>query len=729
MPRRISATRPFALLASAAGLALSASPALAAEEDQRDHHASTHHAADPAQDIVVAGHPPTDFGLLTTTATLGGDSLVANLRGQLGEILANLPGVSATGFAPGASRPVLRGFDGDRVRVLVDGIGTIDASTVSVDHAVVFDPLTVDHIDVIHGPAVLLFGGQAIGGAVNALDKRIPRVVPEAPQATFIGGYGSAARDRSVSGAAQAPLADRLALHVDASWRKSGDLRVGGKVNSRALRDDLLEEAEYHAAEGEDEEAEEFAELAALSGRLPNSATRSTTFGAGLAFIDAGGNLGISFQRSDSRYGVPTRPGGGHGHGDDHEDDHDDDHDDHDDDGHGAHEHGERVSIDLKQTRIDLRGAVRLGGLFDSLQLRGAWGDYRHIEFEGDERGTLFDSEGYEVRADLVQARRGGWRGRSGIQAQWRKLVIDGPEAFTPNNETSRLGVFTLQSLELGSGLEAEGAARYERARVKSNQIGFNKAYDLWSGALGLSWKPVEGLKLGANYIRGARSPAPEELLSDGLHVATQAYELGNPGFRRERSDGFEAYVRYEADGLRLALTGFATNFDNFITALPTGAEEDGFPVFAYVQVPARFRGFEAEASAEVLRWDAGLLRLRGSADHTRARLKGIGPAPRIPALRLRGGADLELGAVHFHGEVEWNAAQKRVAAFENPTRAFTVVNLSADWHPMGEDGPLTLMLAANNLFDVVGRRAASFTRDFVPIGGRDVRLTARISF
>lgn len=717
MTKRIIGRTALALLVTTALPA----PGLAQTGAERDHHASAHRPTSDQAEIVVAGHPPVDFGLLTTTATLEGDELVANMRGQVGEMLARLPGVSATGFAPGASRPVLRGFDGDRIRVLVDGIGTIDASSVSADHAVVFDPLTVDHIDVIHGPAVLLFGGQTIGGAVNALDKRIPRVVPQSPQATFIGGYGSAAREWSTGGSAQVALADRLALHVDGSWRKSADLRVGGKVNSRALRDELLEEAEHHLEEGETEEAAEFAELAGLSGRITNSATRATTFGAGLAFIDAGGNLGISFQSSESRYGVPMRPGGGHGHG---EDESDEDHDDH------GGDHGEeRVSIDLKQTRVDLRGAVQIGGLFDSLQVRGAYGDYRHIEFEGDERGTLFDGKGYEVRADLVQTRRGGWRGRSGVQAQWRKLAITGPEAFTPNNETARFGIFTLQSLELGSGLEAEAAARYERASVKSNVIGFDRSFDLWSGALGLSWKPADGLKLGVNAIRGARSPAPEELLSDGLHVATQAYELGNPAFRRERSDGFEAYVRYEADGLRLALTGFATNFRDFITALPTGAQEDGFPVFQYVQVPARYRGFEAEASADVLRWDTGLLRLKGSADHTRARLEGIGPVPRIPALRLRGGADLELGAIHFHGEVEWNDAQKRVAAFENPVKAYSVVNLSADWHPLGEDGPLTLMLAANNLFDAIGRRAASFTRDFVPIAGRDIRLTARISF
>ena len=678
-----------------------------------DHHASAHGEDGAPGEIVVAGHPPTDFALLTTTASLEGDELVSEMRGQIGEMLARLPGVSATSFAPGASRPVLRGFDGDRIRVLVDGIGTIDASSVSADHAVVFDPLTVDHIDVVHGPAVLLFGGQAIGGAVNALDKRIPRSVPDRPQATVIAGYGSAAREGSFGGAAQARLADRLALHVDASWRKSGDLRVGGKVNSPQLRQELLDEAAYHAGAGETEEAAEFTELANASGRVLNSATRATTFGAGMAFLDAGGNLGLSFQHSDSRYGVPLRPGGGHGH-----------------EAAAGEEHGaEDVAIDLRQTRVDLRGALEIGGWIDSLQLRGAWGTYRHVELEGAEAGTRFSGNGYEVRADLVQERRGGWRGRSGIQAQWRKLAIVGPEAFTPSNETRRFGLFTLQSLELGSGFEVEAAARYERAGVKAQSIGFDRSFNLWSGALGASWQPADGWKVGANYIRGARSPAPEELLSNGMHVATQAFEVGNPGFRRERSDGVEAYVRYESGGAHLALTGFVTDFDNFIAAQPTGDVEDGLPVFQYLQVPARFRGFEAEASADVLRWSGGLLRLEGSADYTRARLKGIGPVPRIPPFRLRGGAELEMGAIHLHGEVEWNDAQKRVAAFENPVRSFTMVNLSADIHPLGQDGPLTLIVAANNLLDVTGRRAASFTRDFVPIAGRDIRVTARLTF
>jgi iron complex outermembrane receptor protein len=329
---------------------------------------------------------------------------------------------------------------------------------------------------------------------------------------------------------------------------------------------------------------------------------------------------------------------------------------------------------------------------------------------------------------DLVQNERNGWRGRSGIQYFTRNLSIVGEEAFAPSNDVTRFGVFTLQSLKLGE-VELEAAGRYERATVRASSIGFQTSYDLWSGAAGASWRFAPGWKLGASYLRGARAPAPEELLSDGLHVATQAYELGNPTFRPETSDGGEVYLRYDGGRFNLAITGYLTDFDRFIAALPNGDEEDGFPVFEYTQGPARFQGFEASASAKVLTWAGGSLTLDAQADYTHAELKGVGPVPRIPPLRLRGGAEVEIGNLHLRGEVEWNDAQDRVAAFETAVDGFTMVNMSAVWHPMGDQGPLTVTLAANNLLNVTARRAASFTRDFVPLGGRDIRVTAKLSF
>lgn len=710
--RRASA--PF-ILVGAAFLPAS----LSAQTATPDRHGPAHgETVDEA--IVVTGHPPVDFAILSATTSLAGDALLAETRGQIGEVLAKLPGVSATSFAPGASRPVLRGFNGDRVAVLTDGIGSIDASTVSVDHAVVFDPLSVDHIDVFHGPSVLLFGGNAIGGAVNALDKRIPRKVPQQPEVTVIGSYGTAADERSLGGSVSLALAPRLAAHLDASWRKSGDVRIGGYLLSPSLRADLLADAAGHRADGEDEEAEELEEMAAMKGRIPNSAARTFTLGAGLAFIDSGGDIGVSVQRYDSRYGVPMRPGAGHGHG----------HDEHDEDEDGHDEHGDApVSIDLVQTRVDLRGSVKLAGLFDSLRFRGAYADYSHVELEGDEVGTRFSGEGIEFRADLVQADRGGWRGRSGVQFADRSLDIDGEEAFTPDYSARRLGLFTLQSVKLGSGFTLEGAGRFERARIAANEVGFARGFDLWSAAAGLSWQSEDGFTVGLTYVRGARAPSPEELLSDGVHVATQSYELGDPDFGKETSDGFEAYARLKVERGNLALTLFRTRFDGFIAPIPTGEDRDGFPLHQYVQVPARFTGFEASGDWQALRWADGDLTLTAAADYTRARLGGIGAAPLIPPLRLRGGAELRQGTLRVKAEVEWNDRQGRVGPEAAPVPGFTLVNLGADWHPMGDDGPLTLTLSAENLFDAVGRRAASVTRDFVPLAGRDIRLTARIAF
>jgi len=702
----------LALHGTAHAQAPAAEPARAAPTNV---HAAPHDS-DAARDIVVVGHPPTDYGLLAATASLGGEALVAQTRGQIGEMLASLPGVSSTAFAPGASRPVLRGFSGDRVSVLTDGIGSLDASNVSVDHAVVFDPLTVDHIDVFHGPSVLLFGGNAIGGAVNAIDKRIPRQVPDRITATGIGSYATAADERAVSGAIDAPLGDRFVAHLDASWRKSNDLRVGGNVYSADLRGDMLHAAEHLREDGEETEAAELETEAGRKGRIANSAARSSTIGAGLAFIDAGGSLGISYQRYDSRYGVPARPETGHGHEEEGAEE--------------GHDHGEEpVSIDLLQNRFDLRGELRLGGFFDSLQVRGAYADYKHTEFEGEEVGTVFRGEGIETRADLVQADNGGWRGRSGVQYLWRSLTVNGPEAVVPDYEVERIGVFTLQSFDVGGGFSLDASGRYDSARISSRGADFARSFDLWSGAAGVSWKSDGAFSLGANFVHGERAPSPEELLSDGIHIATQSYEVGDRSLGVERSNGFEAYLRHRTPTLDFSLTGYVTDFDNYIAPLATGAQAEGQPVYRYTGVEARFKGFEASGSFQAAAWQGGELRFDGAADYTRARIEGHGPVPRIPPLRLRAGSAVTVAGMRMRGEVEWNAAQNRVGDYETPTAAFTLVNLSADWHPLGEQGPVTLMLAANNLFDASGRRAASFTRDFVPIAGRDVRLTAKFTY
>jgi len=340
-----------------------------------------------SDDIVVTAPFVERLDILSGTSAISGEMLAEKTRAQLGDILTGLPGVSATSFSPGASRPVLRGYQGNRVAVLTDGIGNIDASNTSADHAVTIDTLTVERIEVLRGPAVLLFGGQAVGGAVNALDKRIPRSIPDEDiHIDALAGYGSAARDWSGGASIDMPITDRVIVHLDGSYRNSDDLRTGGYVLSPNLRAEVLDFAAEETSEGNLEEAAEARELAEQRGRIPNSAVKSWTAGGGIAFIDDNGNLGVSYSIYDTNYGIPARPGASHAH--------------------AAAETAEEaaVTIGLQQYRLDFRGELNLGeGLLEKLRLRAGYADYTHTEFEGDEVGTVFNSQGIEARAELVQ--------------------------------------------------------------------------------------------------------------------------------------------------------------------------------------------------------------------------------------------------------------------------------------------------------------------------------------
>ncbi len=702
-------------LISTASLALMVSPAYAqtqADQSDDDFHNE--------RMIIVTAPYVEQLDILAGTSALTGEDLSEQVRGQIGDTLTKLPGVSATSFAPGSSRPVLRGFQGPRVRVLTDGLGSLDAAATSVDHATPIDPLTAQRVEVLRGPAVLLFGGDAIGGAVNIIDKRIPRDVPEEPiHIDALAGFGSAADDYSIAGSVDVPLTSRLVFHVDGSFRDTDDVRVPGFVIAPELRAELLEEAAEEEAEGEFEEAEEFREAANQRNRIENTASRTWTAGAGLAFIDEGGNIGISISYYDSDYGVPGRPGAEHHHGEEE----------------GEEEEGEEeeegpVTIGLEQFRADLRGGINIGGFFESLNIRAGYSDYEHTEFEGDEVGTLFFVEGIEARAELVQTERNGWRGVIGTQYLARDFNAIGEEAFVPQNDIETFALFTVQEVDLGDW-EVEGALRLENTNVASRVMNFDRDFDSFSGAIGLAYSPGdEALKIGANLTRSERAPSAEELLSDGPHIATQAFEIGNPNFGTEKNWGGEIYARWNSDDVNLSATVYANFFDGFIFDAATGAEEDDLPVFQYFQRDATFWGFEASASAVVGQSGGFDFVVDGVADYTRAKLdNGGGPVPRIPPLRLLGGIEAQSANVDVRAEVEWTDSQNRVTAFETSTDGFTMVNASVAWRPFGREGGVTLLASANNIFDVEARRHASFTKDFVPLAGRDIRVSARFSF
>ncbi|HEY0621645.1 TonB-dependent receptor [Sphingomonas sp.] len=703
-----------------------ASSAMAQTATHAERDASSRSAVhgDSDADVVITAPYVADLDLLAGASVVSGDELVRDIRGQIGDTLTRVPGVSATSFSPGASRPVLRGFQGERVRVLSDGLGTLDVSNTSTDHAVSIDPLTAERIEVLRGPAVLLFGSQAIGGAVNVLDRRIPRALPENGfHVDAIGTYGSAAEERSGGAAVDVALDHQFVLHLDGSYRKTDDVRTGGYILSAPLRAEQLAIAAEESAEGHLDEAAEATALASQRGRLPNSGTRTYTLGGGLSLINDGGSLGFSVGYYDTNYGVPARPGAGHAH-----------------DGGAEDEGEEHVTIGLHQLRADMRGEVKTGGGFlDSIRVRAGFSDYKHTEFEGTETGTVFNSTGFEGRLELVQADRGGWRGVIGFQGMTRDFSAIGEEAFVPENTTDQYGLFTLQEVNLGK-LGLEGALRYERTNVRSNSVRLgleedapigriDRGFDAFSGAVGLSYAVGPLVKVGINASRAVRAPSAEELFSNGPHVATQAYEVGDPNFRTEKSWGGEVYARGAIGGLKFQLAGYANWFTDYIYETETGLEIDELPVFQYRQADARYLGVEGEVSATLLKHGEFTLGGNVVADYVRATLEDGSAVPRIPPFRVLAGLDASQGPFGGRVEVEHVTRQSRIAAFETETPAFTLVNASLTWHPFGEKRETALILSADNIFDVEARRHASFTKDFVPLAGRDIRVAARFSF
>ncbi len=683
------------VLLAASALAATAGPALAEAAPPANH------VETPPEIIVTAPFERDRADVLSGTSVVAGTALTRDLRPSIGDTLAHQPGVSATSFGPNASRPILRGFQGERVRVLTDGIGSIDVSNTSVDHAVVINQLTADRIEVLRGPAALLFGSSAIGGVVNVVDSRIPRRVPdELVHVDAIANYGSASEERSASGTVDVPVAGKLVFHIDGSYSKTGDLSTGGFSLSPALRLQALASPDAGVRT-----------LAALQGSLANSAARTWDVGAGAALITDGGNLGFNVSHYDSLYGVPPRYSL------------------------DPTVTAEEVRLQVRQTRVDGRAEINVGGaLLDKIRFRGSFADYKHSEIDKTGAiGTTFLNKGWEGRLELVQARRGSWQGASGLQVAIRDFNVIGAEAFVPKNTTNQTGLFTLQSFDLGP-LKAELGARYEHSVIEADAsavIGnpaYQRRYDAFSGSLGASYALTPSLKIGLSGSHTERAPGAEELFANGPHAGTQAFEIGDPNFVKETSNGIEATLRGEGDGYSFSFAAYQNWFENYIYEVETGQVRDALPVFQSRQAAARYFGVEGEASVRLAQIGDYTMNLDGVGDFTRATIVGRGAVPRIPPLRMLGGVEAQSDKIDARAEVEWTADQKRVAAFETPTKGYTMVNASLAWHPRGKGDRTSIVLSANNIFDVEARRHASFLKDFAPLAGRDIRVSARFT-
>lgn len=660
-----------------------------------------HHVQEDAE-IVITGFRRNRGDVLSGTSVITAAELTRELRPTIGETLARQPGVSATSFGPNASRPVLRGFQGDRVRVLTDGIGSLDASSTSVDHAVAINPLTAERIEVLRGPAALLFGSAAIGGVVNVIDARIPRHVPdEAFHADGIATYGSAANERSVNGTLDIPVGSNFVVHADANYSKTSDLKIGGFVLSPPLRAEAAASADPSVRA-----------LAGLKDKLPNTAARTSDIAGGVAYISGQNNFGFSINRYDSLYGIPIRyslePG----------------------------VEAEAPRIDVNQTRGDFRAEVDAGsGFIDLVRLRGGYSDYRHDELEeSGDVGTSFFNKGLETRLEFVQSVQDGWGGGFGAQYFRRNFDVVGEEKFLPKNLTQQFGLFALQSFDLGP-FKAEAGARYEHQSVKADadaDLGnpaLSRSFDAYSASAGASYGLANGVRFGLNLSHSQRAPSAEELFANGPHAGTQAFEIGDPDLKKEKSWGLEGTLKVQGDGYSLGGSLYHSWFNDYIFQALTGEIEDDLPVFQVLQADARYWGFELEGSARVAQLGKYAINIDGVADYVRATIQGEGPAPRIPPLRLLGGIEAQSDRLQGRAEVEWVSDQERLSPFETRTDGFTMVNASIAYQPFAGNKGTNVTLSMNNIFDVEARRHASVLKDFAPLAGRDIRLTVRASF
>jgi iron complex outermembrane receptor protein len=660
-----------------------------------------HAHTDQDQAIVITGIRRKAEDILGGVSVLDESALNQKVQSSIGETLANLPGVSATSFGPKASAPVLRGLSGERVRVLTDGIGTIDMSSLGPDHEVTINPITAQRIEVLRGPAALLFGSAAIGGVVNVIDNRIPRSVPKGPVG-FDGFalYGTAANERAVNGSLNVPIGGHFILHADGNYDKTDNLHIGGHVLSQDLREEAL------ASGDPDIEA-----LADLKDTLPHSSSRTTEGAAGIAYVDGDLNIGFSVARHVSRYQVPIRY---------------------------CFEPGcefEQPTLTPHQTRFDGRAEIPLTGFLSMVKVRGGYSKYWHNELEADGSiGSHFASKGGEGRLELVQREQNGWGGTTGIQYLNRNESIVGEEVFLPASRQKQAGLFTLQTYVTGKW-RFEGGARVEsdhltaKANAQTETPDESKKFTSISGSLGGQYEFSPGWRAGLSLSHTERAPFVNELFANGPHGGDETFEVGDPNLKKEKSDGIE-FSLHETQG-PVHLTGnlYYEHFSNFIFQNFTGEVRDDLPVFHFFNGEANFYGFELQGDAKLghafgIDWGGEF-----QGDYVHATVKSFGPAPRIPPLRILGALTGARGPIDGRIELERAFAHKRTAPEETDTPGYTLLNAAIDWHPFEANPELTLSLVGNNLLDATVRHSTSVLKDFAPSAGRDIRLSARVAF
>jgi iron complex outermembrane receptor protein len=623
------------------------------------------------------------------TAVIAGDDLRRRIAASLGETLAKELGVSSTYFGPTASRPVIRGLGGYRVQTLQDGLASLDISGLSQDHAVTIESVVSQQIEVIKGPAALLYGSGAAGGLVNVVTHRVPMKQPKEPFAAAAELRGDTAADERTKAVSFDGGTGLLALHADYFDRETDDVEIPGFMQSPALRRSLVDAGE---------------EPDGVRGHIPNTASDTQGGAFGAALIGDAARGGLSWSRYDSTYGIPGE---------------------------------EAAFIDMQQERYDAKLEWDLKGAFTMLRLDSSYNDYTHTEFEAPGvPGTVFNQDAYDVRFTADHELSDGWRGTAGAQYVDIDFQALGDEAFVPASTTTSSSLFLFEERHFDRWT-VELGARAEQQKIDLDANTGLPDYDATaiSASAGSVWKFAEDHAIALNVTRTQRNPQAAELYANGPHIAAQRFEIGDPALDKETAVTTDVSLRHTGGGVQWTLNAFYNDYDNYIYENPTGAVaaiEDGaetLPVFQYFQGGAQFHGFEAEVRFPLLQQGDDHLELRLASDYVRGKLDNGSDLPQIPPLRVGGGLHYDSGDWHLGTEAFYYDQQDKVAANEFPSDSFTLVDADASYRLKLGDSKVLLFLRGSNLLDEDARQHTSPLKDIAPLPGRSMHLGARAEF
>ena len=717
-------------------------PTLAASEDDAS---TTEPAAadDPSIEILeVQAHPLSGEGLAQAAVALDGEDLEREVAGNIGETVARQPGVHSGAFGEAVGRPVIHGMGGARVRIMEDRIDTMDASVTSADHATAVDPSIANRVEVLKGPSTLLYGSGAIGGVVDVHTGRIPHESRERitgkveVRGTDNGGHRSATFRLDGGG-------ESVAWHLDGFTRSADEYDIPGFAESARFRaaEEHEEEHDDHEGEGHDEDEEEHHDdeeehhdEEEAYGTLPGSQLDGRGGAFGISVVGDWGFAGVAVSSLRYDYGLP---GGHHHHEEEHDHDHEEEGEHHDDEDevHEEEEHEEElhadeegnVTLELEQTRVDLEAGI--ADPFEnvtSLNVRVGINDYEHVEIEPNgEIGTVFENSAYEGRVELVHQDNAGFDGVFGIQFGNREFAAVGEEAFVPPVDTGSLGAFWVGERSF-EGLDVETGVRLDRVSHDPSS-GDSLDFTTFSASIGFVIPTGEGL-IGLHGDYSSRAPIAEELYSDGPHLATQSFEVGDPGLDAETALNAAATFSWGSGRFDWTATAYATSFRDHIYQFATGEVDHGLAVVRYGQADAVYRGLDVSANARLADFDGGSLSARFLFDTVAAELDltGNDQLPRLPASRMGLGLELD------HGRLTASLDFMRVFEQDEPGPQELATDAYDDVRAyVGLDlGPNSrLFFQGRNLTDEEQRQHTSFIKEFAPLPGRTLAAGFRLAF